>query len=724
MTLSRESKESLFWFVMIVLLVGFAALTSASEFTESCGKTQISLKQHRELDPTAKAVKILFQAKCVACHQPTHASGPFIDVLDAKELHDKNITTGDPEKSRLYASLNRASNWMPLGSATPLPLDEKNVILDWLKAGTPSLDEGQLPPPQGTYPEVAYSEVTECVFNDLNHAGLSGAPISVADRKFQFYITLGELPNAEVIERAQYGVSKLINSLSLQQTITKARRVDKFGLVYAIDVRDYGLKRADFDDLIQRGKYPYALVRFDDDNIESFENEIAKLTNTNRNETIAFVNAGWLLFTLSQPPFYYDFLRLPPKIADLERILNVNKAQQVKDQDANRAGVRHSGVTLANRLVDRYDLEFKFGPKGDYWLTWDTKGEDGKRNLFDFVFSPFDFLLAGKVSDRAFEFDANEVIFTLPNGLSGYYLADGRGNRIDAADTAIAFDKSNNAQHLGKVPGEIINGVSCMGCHAGGMNFFTDEFRDFTLAAGGFSNEEADLLDDLTFKSNTQLKAALLKYTDAFSVSQTSVGIDKVKLTAQADEPVYQSARYYADYVDACALGRYLNLSCADTKLKLSRADALARKLGYGSGGSGAASRRNIEVNFEEIAREFNVGEQIIFKKKVNPPVKPPVKPEPPVKPPVKPEPPIACDGYPIKNASAYGVRLGIYNLETKEDLLHGVLVMDIGDSFTYKQTLPEIGVQLGNLFYKLIRCQKYIIKDKDGHQEFFTITE
>ena len=63
------------------------------------------------------------------------------------------------------------------------------------------------------------------------------------------------------------------------------------------------------------------------------------------------------------------------------------------------------------------------------------------------------------------------MIFNLPNGLQAYYIADGQGNRIDEAPTAIV---SNPAA---KDPA-VRNGLSCIGCHTEGMKTFEDGVRE------------------------------------------------------------------------------------------------------------------------------------------------------------------------------------------------------------------------------------------------------
>ncbi|MEY2881302.1 MAG: Serine/threonine-protein kinase pkn1, partial [Verrucomicrobiota bacterium] len=73
--------------------------------------------------------------------------------------------------------------------------------------------------------------------------------------------------------------------------------------------------------------------------------------------------------------------------------------------------------------------------------------------------------------DIRFQHDGGEMIFNLPNGLQGYLLTDAEGNRIDAGPQKIVIDRTALAGT------EVINGISCMKCHASGMIPVADEVR-------------------------------------------------------------------------------------------------------------------------------------------------------------------------------------------------------------------------------------------------------
>jgi hypothetical protein len=64
-------------------------------------------------------------------------------------------------------------------------------------------------------------------------------------------------------------------------------------------------------------------------------------------------------------------------------------------------------------------------------------------------------------------------------------LVDARGNRLDAANTNIAVDPSQRNAN-------VINGISCMGCHDGGIKNKKDEVRNFVAQSFNFDTATKD----------------------------------------------------------------------------------------------------------------------------------------------------------------------------------------------------------------------------------------
>lgn len=138
---------------------------------------------------------------------------------------------------------------------------------------------------------------------------------------------------------------------------------------------------------------------------------------------------------------YYDWLGLKArKDAESLAALDRKKAEELRRELA--AIVPVSGVSPNNRQVFRYQTL-----TGAWWESRDVNNSADKRNA-----------VANLLDD--YQHDAEEIVFTLPNGLPGFYLSDAKGNQVDTAPDTIASDgRSTNNDRRVHV------GYSCIACH-------------------------------------------------------------------------------------------------------------------------------------------------------------------------------------------------------------------------------------------------------------------
>ena len=173
------------------------------------------------------------------------------------------------------------------------------------------------------------------------------------------------------------------------------------------------------------------------------------------------MRADWFLANSSRPAIYHALLNLPKHIRELEHRLGINVDENILRNNVARAAFDRgaSGVSANNRMVERHDL-----PQGGYyWKSYDFAGSFGLQSLRDFPHGPEEIHLP--LGLKAFRHDGGEMIFSLPNGLQGYYLSDNKGNRIDEGPEKIV---SYQQRPKDKAP-TIINGRSCIDCHADGI---------------------------------------------------------------------------------------------------------------------------------------------------------------------------------------------------------------------------------------------------------------
>lgn len=151
---------------------------------------------------------------------------------------------------------------------------------------------------------------------------------------------------------------------------------------------------------------------------------------------------------------YYDFLALKSR-KDAEQLAALDRRTAEGRFRELAAVIKSSGVSPNNRQVFWYRTV-----GGSWWETRDAFASTGKKNA-----------LNNLLDDYAH--DAEEIVFTLPNRLPGYYLSDAQGNQVDSAPDTIASDgRATNNDRRVHPP------YSCVACHEdGGLKPMNDYMR-------------------------------------------------------------------------------------------------------------------------------------------------------------------------------------------------------------------------------------------------------
>ena len=347
------------------------------------------------------------------------------------------------------------------------------------------------------------------------------------DRRYIRYLSFANSPLPQVdcdappelrnpIKYLHAGLNKFINSVSRADSLAPVTPVDGTdGALVRIDIRDYGW---DFDDwrALSEGVHthgaveagfsakawdelaevnPYAI----DPHSDTFLNALSKGTHT----AVPVLNADWFTHFGSEAPYYDMLLRLPAHIRDLEDTLGVDVDRRIKEVDMIRAGFAESGVSDHNRMLERFDLK----RNGYYWKSYDFAGDDGRQLLTTYPDGPAE-LSHTASGTEAFEHDGGEMIFSLRNGLQGYYLSTADGARLLVGPTSIVSFRN---KPIGRGV-EIVNARSCFDCHENGIIRKNDELRNHILATNAFDRRqrevllqmypEQDVLDDAFAKDN------------------------------------------------------------------------------------------------------------------------------------------------------------------------------------------------------------------------------
>ncbi|MEM8734609.1 MAG: c-type cytochrome domain-containing protein, partial [Planctomycetota bacterium] len=371
----------------------------------------------------------IFNDDCGSCHGSTNPKAD-LNMLRTSELVDGGyVVPKDAEASSVWERI-AVTRDMPDG-APPLSEEKLAIIRKWIDEGAPSFDEQS-----EARPTVTLADNLSAIQDDLNRQPPS-------QRKYLRYFTLTHMHNnprvsSADLEIVRAGLSKLINSLSWQFRLHIPTAIDEQQTVVRIDVRQIGWDEGGKWDLLLT-KYPYGLLfdLSDNEGIRQAAQEIRELSQ----HRLPFVRADWFLRYASAPPLYHELLDLPGgRMADakLEKMLGVDIERDLNEFNVHRAAFVQSNVSLHNRLVDRHVGRRTRHGVGTayYWKSYDFASSAGRQDLTRHplgpVFSPTD--------NTAFQHDGGEVVFSLPNGMQGYLIVDGQGNRLDEAPINVVVD--------------------------------------------------------------------------------------------------------------------------------------------------------------------------------------------------------------------------------------------------------------------------------------------
>lgn len=320
------------------------------------------------------------------------------------------------------------------------------------------------------------------------------------------YLSMANIPSEQ---RKLYAarVAFLVNSLSRKANMTIPARIGPDGIVIRVNLRDYGIDPAVWDRMgdvepyfheqvlasllrvrtalkttkvikiwpggyVPNGEYwPPGTQYYGEDEValeqskETVKSEkklgfaswldpkdSSFLLTTLQTRT-PIVRADWFLANASLPPFYYDLLKIKTLDDVKELALFDERAKKVLEVRATvvSSGKKARKVGRNNRILFRFGTAY-----GAWWQTLDYLESVGEKNVIN------NFLTE--------KFDGGEIIFTLPNGLQGYFLIDGKNKRVDEVPIGIATDELAQDKR-------VRCGRSCIWCHTQGIQPFDSSFK-------------------------------------------------------------------------------------------------------------------------------------------------------------------------------------------------------------------------------------------------------
>lgn len=304
-------------------------------------------------------------------------------------------------------------------------------------------------------------------------------------------------------------------------------------------------------------------------------------------QDLEYVEASQLVFTLSRPDVYNAIMALPGYSNYTEEEIGVDKSRGMDSYDYV---LTYEAITIDSRMYWRAEQDTG---RGDYyWKTFDTftQGDtdidrvyQNEQQRYPFWANPIPKFIStqqGGTTPDTFamvatvnlfnngdgRFDgsdggqqsAEEVIWSLPNGMQGYALFGAFNQRRVDAFTNIVRDPRLNRNasdaQLDNLTGfgrgaripdiRLNNGSSCFGCHVDGMNRGNNDLRDWldedsSLMPSGQYGADAWRHDAATvarvkelYPPSTEIRALMEKdravFLEAMSkVKEMSLGVDK-----------------------------------------------------------------------------------------------------------------------------------------------------------------------------------------------------
>ena len=526
----------------------------------------------------AQQAKAVLKAHCYRCHgQDGSVEGSMNFVTDlAKLVARKHVVPNDLKGSRLYKRVDDGT--MPPPDEQPRPSAAELAILKkWIEAGAPSGEA------EAARTAITQADAYAAVLADLE-------TMDKRARRFQRYFTLAHLYNAglsdEELQTYRNALAKLVNSLSWGSKIVNPVAVDANRTVLRIDLRWYVWDATVWNRVLQ--EYPYGLI---DDSVS------ARAVTVGTAAKQPILRADWFVATASRAPLYYDVLQLPANLADLEKLIRVDAAENIKQERVSRVGFNGSGISRFNRVLERHD-----SAQGMYWRTYDFDEPQAnlvdrvnggllpdRRNIFAFPLGP------GGLAENPFQHAGGEAIFALPNGLHAYYLINAINVRLDKGPLNIVSDP--------KRPDRAVEaGVSCMSCHVTGILPKADQVLEH-LAKNpkAYKRDEADVVRALYPGKEAGIKAMEADAKNyATAVAKTGAKVSRYEVVSTITQ------KYEAD-VDLLTGASEVGLTADEFRARISQSEQMVKHVGSLRAG-GTVTRQLWVQAFGDIARELQLG--------------------------------------------------------------------------------------------------------------------
>jgi hypothetical protein len=452
------------------------------------------------------AAENVLVANCASCHgaqlAPQQVQGGLNSIGDIDQLVALGLITPLNSAASPVIRLMQQGEMPPPSSGLPaVTAADINIVAQYID--NPEFWTGlQAPATCTAASAVNFDELFQLINQDL-------AGAAAGDAVYFRYVSLTNRASAcgtgPSLDPDRQALTKLLNMLSSSGKIFQPVAIDTDATVYRIDLRaldwDRPIKvqQQNFNDVWEAiaAKDPYA-VRWTGDDADD------AVASTQTGFPLLFADQMLSVATIGE--LYYAIIGIDVSESLPNFILNqlaVDLTLNLADRASVRAGTTKSKVSRGDVVVQRDELGIRSG------VLWQNLAPQTDPNLSMFE-EPF--LLSGQAETAA--------IFTLPNGMLAFVLADQNGVIVE--DSELLLDTNQTSFRA-------TTSVSCLNCHSAGFLPVVDEVR--VVALQNFGPGAPD-------EASGVLSAADLQQVEAIYVSP-----EEFAQIAQSDSAsFYQSA--------------------------------------------------------------------------------------------------------------------------------------------------------------------------------------
>lgn len=456
-------------------------------------------------DLARAAAENVLASNCGGCHGPAltpqQASAGMNYIDDIQRLADEGkIIPLNSAGSRVIERMREGSMPPPQSLQDPVSDADINIVAQFVD--NPRFWPG-VEAPGGFCPDQVFDfdRLFREVARDLQS-------LDEDDRLTARYITLTNRYTAGVcadttLDQDRQALSKLVNMISIDTTVTPPEPVDTEETIYRIDIADYGFDRAidvvDADGNIESFVDAWEAIAANNQYAVPFVGQDIDQAVEDTGTAFPVMLADSMLDAASIGNLYYALIDVDVNQTLDDFILNdlqIDVNQNLLDEEQVRAGTTKSRISRQDRVVQRDEIEIR---QGVLWQSFDFQ-DDQNESIFE---SPFDFAEGG-----------TEAIFTLPNGLFGFIIADENGLIVEDSDILLDTNQNNF---------RAVTSVSCSNCHAQGLIPVVDEVREIALANAITSGLNADEVEQLRNVYPTSAEFARIVEGDSQSFYQNAL---------------------------------------------------------------------------------------------------------------------------------------------------------------------------------------------------------